>query len=62
MPKTDKLTFTTSLPVELLKQFREHCRRSEYYQNEIIEKLIRDFLKKEKEKVKVGGRNGIDNS
>lgn len=47
MPRGLKTNFTTSLDVDLLKAFRGYCTKNMLYQNEVLEKLIRDLLAKE---------------
>ena len=59
MPRADKSAFTTSIPIDLLNRFRDYCRKSKLYQNEIVEKLLEDFLKEAANKE--GVRHGTDN-
>lgn len=52
MPKekdTSKITYTTSLNAELVRKFRIYCALNNKYQNEVLEKLIRELLAKEGE-------------
>ena len=55
MPKVDRVPFTTSLDPELKKYFRIYCAKNNLYQNEVLEKLIRELLNKHFEE---GGGNG----
>ncbi len=48
MPKgTNKKTYTTSLDSELLSKFKVYCALKGLYQNEVLEKLIKELLEKE---------------
>lgn len=49
---TKKEAYTTSIDPELLKKFKVYCAIKGKYQNEVLEELLRDLLKKE------GGDNG----
>lgn len=51
MPKKTggKVAFTTNIDAELLQEFRVYCVVNNLYQNEVIEKLLRELLSKSKE-------------
>lgn len=46
-----KENFTTSINSELLYKFRVYCAIHKLYQNELIEKFIKDLLEKEGEEI-----------
>jgi len=45
--KKNKRGFTTNLDVDLMEKFREYCFYQKKHQNEVLEELISDLLKKE---------------
>lgn len=48
MPKINKVGFSTRIDWELLHKFRVYCVVNNLYQNEVIEKLISNFLRTKK--------------
>lgn len=48
---TNKVAYTTSINADILQRFRVYCAVNNLYQNEVLEKLIVELLKKEGEEV-----------
>lgn len=47
----EREAFTTSMKSDLLHEFRIYCVRNKMYQNDVIEKLMRDLLEEGSEDV-----------